>query len=234
MIMQEDLPKRVLENLSHLVDKNEPNEDKGEKTSLVLASGSKTRADVLKKAGFVFDIYPSTIDEEDIRSDCILKGFSPKAIARQLAMKKACDISKKHPHALVIGADQILECQGSIINKAKDEDEAFEKLKTLAGRSHFLHSGVALYQNGEAVYDYVDTAEIVFRALNDDEIRSYMMMAKDAVLRSVGSYEVESHGILLIDQMRGDFNTVLGLPLLPLISSLRKLGYDPLLQRIMS
>lgn len=184
---------------------------------LILASKSSARQNMLRAAGLEFEIRPAEIDESVAQSS----NAPPSEVAQELARAKALHVAAGHPDALVIGSDQILECEGQILTKAANKDEAREKLKTLRGKTHSLISAVTLAKNDEILWQQTGNAFLTMHNFNDDFLESYIERAGEALTRSVGAYELESTGVQLFETIKGDYFTILGMPLLPLLTYLR-------------
>lgn len=193
-------------------------------TRIILASGSGARRSMLANAGVPFEVYPSAIDERTIEAPLVAAGATPAEIAVALAEAKAVDVSLDAPDALVIGADQTLDLDGHRGTKSATRAEARQQLARLAGRTHTLHSAVAVARDGEILWSHLATATLTMRALSEAEIEAYLDRVGDDALGSVGVYQVEGEGIRLFDTIDGDFFTILGLPLLPLLTFLRREG----------
>lgn len=193
---------------------------------LILASASRTRRQMLEGAGLAFRVAPSTIDEDDVRRALLssLPDPTPRRLAEELARAKAEQVSATHPGALVIGADQTLELENRLLNKAPDLPAARRQLTVLRARQHLLHSAFALAHNGRAECITSDQATLRMRDFSDDFLDAYLAAAGDRVLWSVGAYELEGLGVQLFESTQGDFFTILGLPLLPLLAELRRRG----------
>ncbi|MBI78435.1 MAG: septum formation protein Maf [Rhodospirillaceae bacterium] len=191
---------------------------------VVLASGSLTRKKILEDAGLVFGVDVPNVDEEEIKSALLLKGASGEDIAGFLAEHKSCTVSARAPGALVIGADQILECEGKIYSKPKDVEAAKEQLTLLRGKKHTLISSVVVAEGGRRVWEHTDRSLLHMRKFSDSFLDDYILKHEKTVLDSPGCYQVESAGIQLFTSIEGNHCTILGLPLLPVLDYLRLRG----------
>ncbi len=193
-------------------------------TRLVLASGSGARRMMLANAGLAFDVVPATLDERAVEAPLIASGATPKALALALAEAKAAEVSGRLPDALVIGADQTLDCDGHRGTKSDSIAAARAQLMRLAGRPHQLHSAVAVARGGTVRWRHTATATLTMRPLTSSFIDAYLERVGEAVLASVGVYQLEGEGVQLFERIEGDYFTILGLPLLPLLAYLRSVG----------
>jgi septum formation protein len=189
---------------------------------LVLASGSAARRALLAAAGLPFEAVPADIDERAI--EATLPGAAPDEMALALARAKAQAISPQRPQALVIGADQVLSCDGEVFHKSATREEAARSLARLSGRTHRLTSAFALARGGEIVASEADAADLTMRALDAAALALYLDAAGSAVLGSVGVYQWEGLGAHLFERVEGDHSTILGLPMLKLLAALRDLN----------
>jgi septum formation protein len=190
---------------------------------VILASASRTRRTMLEAAGLDFEVVPSTIDERAV-GDALSadnRPIDPADLAEVLARAKAEQASRRNPGAVVIGADQVLTLDGEVLVKAADFDAVRETLLKLRGRTHQLHSAVALADRGEATWTFVDTAHLTMRRFSTAFLGQYLARVGAAAFESVGGYQIEGFGIQLFERIDGDYFTVLGLPLLPLLTELR-------------
>lgn len=199
---------------------------------LVLASGSSVRQSMLKGAGLNFQVQTADIDERALEAE--LGDLSPEALAQELAIAKAqavsAVVSQSNPNVLVIGADQVLEHDGVLLHKAANREEADHKLQRLQASTHHLIAATALVRDGQTLWNGSDRASLTMRALSDVERSAYLDRAGNAATQSVGAYRLEELGAALFERIEGDYFTILGLPLLPLLSVLRTHGIDPLLE----
>jgi len=186
---------------------------------LIVASQSAVRKSLLANAGVTVETIPANIDERAIQTKSGLR--DPGQIAARLADEKAKFVSQQHAGRYVIGADQTLALGDRLFSKPADRPAAQAQLATLAGQSHTLHSAVSVARDGAILFSHVSVARMTMRALSRVEIDAYLNEAGDAVLSSVGAYQLERTGVHLFDRIDGDHFTILGLPLLPLLSFLR-------------
>jgi len=192
---------------------------------LVLASQSKARYHMLRSVGLTFTVQEPLLDEEELQEKLKQNMVPPEMVAHALAHAKALSIAHKNPGDVVIGADQVLYSNGRIYSKAKSVDEAKEILKSLSGKQHELISAVCIAQKDRVVWQHADRAQITFRALEAVLIDQYCALAENALLRSVGAYEIEGMGPWLMDKIEGDHFTIMGLPLIALLHALRMRGF---------
>ncbi len=192
--------------------------------TVILASASATRARLLNAAGVTAEIVKPNVDERPTKTRLIANRTRADKVATELAELKALAVSKKFPDALVIGADQVLDCDGKLYDKPADHESAKRQLKELRGKRHRLISAVALAANGAITWSHTDAATLSMRVFSDTFLDAYLILATDAVLNSVGAYQLETLGAQLFTKVEGDYFTVLGLPLLPLLDQLRRAG----------
>ncbi|UKJ73877.1 Maf family protein [Azospirillum brasilense] len=192
--------------------------------TVVLASGSRTRAEMLERAGVRVTLAPAAVDEEEIKLAARAEGAPVEDVAEALAELKAQRVTRKHLGALVIGADQMLECEGRWFDKPADRDAARAQLQDLRGKTHRLVSCAVVIRDGERLWHHVDRARLTMRPFSDAFLESYLNAAGDDVQGSVGAYHLEGLGAQLFHRVDGDFFTILGLPLLPLLGFLRVHG----------
>jgi len=191
---------------------------------LVLASKSRSRSALLAGAGLVFATEPSNVDERAVEEPLLAAGADPGAIALHLAEAKALDVAARLPADLVLGCDQTLGLGNERFVKPESRAEAREHLERLRGRTHELHSGLVLARSGEVLWRHVSVAHMTMRLFSDAFLDDYLERAGDTVLSSVGCYQLEGLGIGLFEAIDGDYFTILGLPLLPLLAELRAQG----------
>lgn len=189
---------------------------------LVLASGSKTRKKMLENAGIAITVSPPVVDEGAIKESLISEGVRARDIADALAEAKARTAAYQHPDSMVLAADQILALDEKIFSKAKTREDAVAALKLLSGKKHKLVSAAVVYEQGQPVWRHVDEAVLTVRPLSDAFIDQYLDRLGDDAFWSVGCYQLEGLGAQLFEKIEGDYFTILGLPLLPLLDFLRR------------
>lgn len=190
----------------------------------VLASASKTRAAMLAAAGLAVDLDPAGIDERALDAGWTAEGLGPDEIAVRLAEAKARAVANRHPGRIVIGADQTLALGARRFSKPSGIEAAREQLMALRGRPHQLHAGIAVMRDDAVLLRTVSTTIMHVRAFSDAFLDGYLQAMGPKVLESVGCYQVEGLGIQLFERIEGDWFTVLGMPLLPLLDVLRQEG----------
>ena len=197
-------------------------------TTLVLASQSIHRKNLMENAGLEFKCRPADIDERTIELAIKDTGATPKELALILASAKALDVSQKIPDTYVIGSDQTLSLNDELFHKPEDMEAARRTLLKLSGQTHTLNSGVSIAKNGETIWQHVSIAELTMRELSPEFIGRHLSDAGESVLTSVGAYQLEKQGVQLFEKIEGDFFTIVGLPMLPLLAqSARYTAYLP-------
>ncbi len=188
--------------------------------NLILASKSRARQEMLTNAGIFYNAQPADIDEENILKEMQLEGASSGNIALRLAKEKALSISKNNMNQYIIGSDQVLSMGNKIYSKARNKEEAVARLSEFQGKEHFLTSSVCVVKNEEVLWHKTDAAALKMKQMDTQTIEKYSKIARDDLLDCVGCYALEGVGIRLFKNIRGDFFTILGMPLLPLLNFL--------------
>ena len=196
-------------------------------TPLLLASQSAIRLTLLRNAGVAVEPHPSRIDEEALRAALAAEDATPRDIADALAEAKALKLAQRHPTALVLGCDQILALGPRIFAKPASREEARQHLQDLAGHTHQLLSALVLYHNAEPIWRHVGVARLTMREASSAYLDAYLDRNWPDIAQSVGCYQLESEGIRLFSDIEGDYFTILGLPLLPLLTYLSLRGFIP-------
>lgn len=197
-----------------------------ERQHVILASGSHTRHEMLKAAGLAFTVVPADIDEEAIRKALALENeaIDPADVAELLARAKGETVSNANPGSLIIAADQTLSLNGHLFSKPTDLDQARETLLRLRGEQHFLHTAVAIAEHGDVTWTHVESARLKLRNFSMAYLNDYLLRAGEGICQSVGAYQIEKLGLQLFEEINGDYFTILGLPMLPLLAELRRRG----------
>jgi septum formation protein len=186
--------------------------------SLILASASQSRRQLLANAGLPFAIEPAGIDEEEITRS--LGSVAPQELASTLAEMKAVRVACRHPGAMVVGADSTLACNGRLFAKPPTMEAARKQLMALRGQTHELFSSVVVARDGQRLWHWSERARLTMRPFTEAFVDTYLARAGTNVLASVGAYQLEGLGAHLFTRVDGDYFTILGLPLLPLLSFL--------------
>jgi septum formation protein len=193
-------------------------------TSIILASGSTTRAAMLRAAGVAIEVVPARVDEDEMKRSLRLQGADPEQAAIALAELKALQVSRQRPGRLVLGADQLLDCEATWFDKPADRAAARAQLLSLRGRSHRLTSAAVLARDGARLWHRAEAARLTMRAFTDGFLDMYLDAAGPVLHGAVGAYQLEGLGAQMFQRIDGDFFVILGLPLLPVLDILREQG----------
>jgi len=191
---------------------------------IILASGSPFRKAMLVNAGLDIEAVPADVDERALEAPLQDSGVSPEDVASILAEAKATEVSERKPGALVLGCDQTLSLGDEIFHKPADMEGARRHLLALSGKTHQLNSAAVLCRNGEVLWRHVGVASLTMRKLDPAFIGRHLARVGAKALSSVGAYQIEGEGVQLFDKIEGDYFTIVGLPLVPVLKELRALG----------
>lgn len=191
---------------------------------LILATGSRHRMALLAQAGIVAEAVPPMVDEADVKMAARADGVPPEDAAMLLAALKAERVARKHPEALVIGADQLLVCEGRWFDKPPDLDAARAQLRALRGRTHELVTAVLCQRGDQRLWQHLARPRMTMRSFSDAFLEGYVALEGEVLTTTVGAYRVEGPGVQLFDRIEGEHAAIIGLPLLPLLGFLRQHG----------
>jgi len=181
-------------------------------TSIILASKSKTRKEILEKNGIKCLVVPSNIDEEPVKESLLYEGASPEIISKNLAELKANKVSEKFNGELVLGADSVIDLNGELISKPSSRDNALKILNKLNGKKHCLISSACISKNGSIIWNYTDKAVLTMKKMSIQQLIEYLSKIKDEALYAHNVYQIEGEGRNLFSKMEGDEDTIMGLP----------------------
>ena len=196
-------------------------------SEILLASTSPIRLQLLRQAGLDVSAQPPRVDEEGLKHALLAEGAPPRDIADALAEAKAAKVSARSPEPLVLGCDQVLDLDGTLMSKPASPEEAAQHLSALSGGTHRLFTAAVVCQGGSPVWRHVAEVRLTMHALGAPFIEAYVARNWDSVRHAVGAYKLEEEGVRLFSRIEGDYFAVLGLPLLPLLSWLRLRGTFP-------
>ena len=180
---------------------------------IILASKSNVRKEILERYNINPEVIVSNVDEDEIKTSLLAEGASPLIISKNLAELKSVKVSIKNPDSLVLGADSVVSLNNKIINKPKSRKEALEILKELNNSKHHLISSVCISKNGAMIWNYSDKSELKMKNLKEEELLKYLDKIKTETLLKYGVYQIESHGLSLFEYIKGDQNSIMGLPI---------------------
>ena len=179
---------------------------------IILASRSKVRKEILDKNNIENDVVPSNVDEDVVKISLLKEQASPEIISKNLAELKANKVSLKKIDQIVLGADSVIDLEGELISKPENREEAMTILKKLNGKTHHLISSVCISKNGTMIWNYTDKAELTMKNLSNEELKTYLSKISDEKLYAYNVYQIEGEGRNLFDSIKGDENTIMGLP----------------------
>ena len=193
---------------------------------IILASKSGVRKKILDDNSIKCEVIVSNVDEDEVKTSLLAEGADPLIISKNLAEIKSVKVSSKYPNELVLGADSVVSLDNQLINKPKSREEAFKILKRLNNSKHFLISSVCISKNGSMIWNYSDKSELKMKDFSDKELSEYLDKIKTETLISYGVYQVESEGLKLFDYIKGDLNSIMGLPIKHVINYIRNYKND--------
>ena len=184
-----------------------------QKNQIILASKSKVRKEILEKNNISCKVITSNVDEEPIKQSLVNQGASPELVSKNLAEIKATKVSLLNEDSIVLGADSVIDLENEILSKPKNREEALENLKKLNGKDHYLISSVTIAKNGSMIWNYTDKAKLTMKEFNLDQLVDYLSKISDNALYSYNVYQIEGEGRNLFLKIKGDEDTIMGLPI---------------------
>ncbi len=189
---------------------------------LILASKSGVRKKILDDNNIDADVIVSNVDEDEIKAALLSEGADPLIISKNLAEIKSIKVSSKNPDIMVLGADSVISLDNELINKPKNRNEAFDILKKLNNSKHYLISSVCISKNGAMVWNHTDSSELKMKNFTDEKLLNYLNKIKTETLLAYGVYQVEAEGLELFEYIKGDHNSIMGLPIKDIINYINK------------
>ena len=189
---------------------------------IILASGSGVRKQILDKYNIKADVVVSNVDEEQIKATLLSENATPLIISKNLAEIKSTKVSNKHPDRLVLGADSVISLDNKLINKPKSRKEALEILKKLNNSKHYLISSVCISKNGAMIWNHSDQSELKMKNFKEEELTKYLDKIKTETLLMYGVYQVEADGLNLFEYIKGDRDSIMGLPIKQIINYIKQ------------
>ena len=184
---------------------------------IILASKSAVRKKILDKNNFNCVVVPSNVDEDQVKDSLLAAGANPMLVSKNLAELKSTKVSNKHQDQIVLGADSVISLNNELINKPKTREEALETLKKLNGSLHYLITSVCISRNGAMIWNFTDQSELKMKKLSDDELKNYLKKIKTDTLLAYGVYQIEAGGLELFESVKGDRDSIMGLPVKQII-----------------
>ena len=191
---------------------------------IILASKSNVRKQILEKHNISLEVVPSNVDEDEAKKSLLAEGASPLIISKNLAELKSTKVSRKNPDRIVLGADSVISLDNELINKPKSREEAFIILKKLNNSKHYLISSVCISKNGAMIWNHSDTSELKMKNFKDEELVKYLKKIKTEILLAYGVYQVEAEGLGLFEYIKGDHDSIMGLPIKQIMNYIKILN----------
>jgi len=185
---------------------------------IILASKSGVRKQILDKYNIDNEVIISNVDEDEVKQSLLAEGANPLSISKNLAELKSIKVSNQQPDRLVLGADSVISLNEELINKPGSREEAFKILKKLNNSKHYLISSVCISKNGSMIWNHTDSSELKMKNLKDEELLEYLSKIKTKILLAYGVYQIEADGLELFEYIKGDRDSIMGLPIKEIIS----------------
>ena len=190
---------------------------------IILASKSGVRKQILDKHNIDNEVIVSNVDEDEVKGSLLAEGADPLSISKNLAEIKSIKVSNRNPDRYVLGADSVISLNKELINKPNSREDAFAILKKLNNSKHYLISSVCIAKNGAMIWNYTDSSELKMKNLKDDELSSYLNKIETKTLIAYGVYQIEADGLKLFEYIKGDKDSIMGLPVKEIINYIKKL-----------
>ncbi len=190
---------------------------------IILASKSGVRKKILDKFNINNEVIVSNVDEDEVKESLLAEGAEPLEISKNLAEIKSIKVSSKYPDRYVLGADSVISLNKKLINKPNSREEAFAILKKLNNSKHYLISSVCIAKNGAMIWNHTDSSELKMKNLTDDDLSSYLRKIETKTLIAYGVYQIEADGLELFEYVKGDKESIMGLPIKEIINYIKKL-----------
>ena len=190
---------------------------------IILASQSGVRKKILEKNNFNCHVIPSNVDEDQVKDSLLAAGANPMLVSKNLAELKSTKVSNKHPDQMVLGADSVISLNNNLINKPKSREEAFEILKKLNGSVHFLITSVCISKNGAMIWNFTDQSELKMKKLSNEKLASYLEKVSTETLLAYGVYQIEAGGLELFETVKGNRDSIMGLPIKQIIDYIKSI-----------
>jgi septum formation protein len=188
---------------------------------IILASKSEVRKKILEKNNFNCLVVPSNVDEDQVKDSLLAAGANPTLVSKNLAELKSIKISSKYPDQMVLGADSVISLDNKLINKPKTREEALEILKKLNGSAHFLITSVCISKNGAMIWNFTDQSELKMKMLSNEQLISYLKKINTEILLAYGVYQIEAGGLELFESVKGERDSIMGLPIKQIIDYIK-------------
>ena len=188
---------------------------------IILASKSEVRKEILNKNNFNCTVIPSNVDEDQVKDSLLAVGANPMLVSKNLAELKSTKVSNKYSDQMVLGADSVISLDNELINKPKSREEALEILKKLNGSVHFLITSVCISKNGAMIWNFTDQSELKMKKLSNEELISYLKKVSTETLLAYGVYQIEAGGLDLFESVKGDRDSIMGLPIKQIIEYIK-------------
>ena len=188
---------------------------------IILASKSEVRKIILEKNDFICHVVPSNVDEDQVKDSLLAAGANPMLVSKNLAELKSIKVSNKYPDQMVLGADSVISLNNELINKPKSREDALEILKSLNGSVHFLITSVCISKNGAMIWNFTDQSELKMKKISEEDLITYLKKISTETLLAYGVYQIEAGGLKLFETVKGDKDSIMGLPIKQIIEYIK-------------